>query len=246
MRVLALDTTTRTLSAAVIDGDTVCAERVEDPTRSHAERLPGALRAVLADAAVPLETIDVFAVTAGPGSFTGLRIGIATMQGLAFVGRKRIVPVSALDALAHAASAGEPAATVIGAWIDAHRRDVFSALYRIGDAPVFSPAHLVTIDEAAVAAPSATLERWQSLGAVPDVVVGSGATLYADLIVAASVPSRIIAAPALAPIVGLIAHARAQAGLTVDPAGVQPLYVRRPDAEIARDKEQPPSGVTRS
>ncbi len=108
MRVLALDTTARALSAAVVEDDHVRAEHVGDATRSHAERLPSALLDLVAEARIELASIDVFAVAAGPGSFTGLRIGIAAMQGLAFVTGKRIVAVSALDALAHAAAAESP------------------------------------------------------------------------------------------------------------------------------------------
>ena len=71
-----------------------------DASRTHGERLPGELAALGA----PFSSIDVFAVAIGPGSFTGLRIGIATMQGLALVDRRRVVGVSALEALAQLAS----------------------------------------------------------------------------------------------------------------------------------------------
>jgi tRNA threonylcarbamoyladenosine biosynthesis protein TsaB len=248
MRVLALDTTTRALSAAVVADDRILATHVADLSRAHAERLPGDLLRVLADAGTELSSIDVFAVAAGPGSFTGVRIGIATMQGLAFVNRRRIVAVSALEALAHAAEAGEaghdvhPAAegTIVGAWIDAHRRDVFSALYRVTAAPAFSRRRLVEIDGPAVGDPAATLMRWASSAAVPDVFIGSGAVLYAAVIEARADRWRVRPPPPLAPVIGLIAAERASNGETVDPAGVRPLYVRRPDAEIARDKAQPP------
>src|SRR5690242_13508002 len=100
MRVLALDTTTRAGSVAIVDGDRVVVEERGDPARSHAERMPTDLVAALERAGMTLADIDLFAVAAGPGSFTGLRIGIATMQGLAFVRQRRIVPVSVLVALA--------------------------------------------------------------------------------------------------------------------------------------------------
>src|ERR1700693_4419729 len=104
MHVLALDTTTRDGSVALVDEHHVIEERRGDAVRTHAERLPAELL-TLADAhGLSVRGIDLFAVAAGPGSFTGLRIGIATIQGLAFVGRKRIAPVSALEALAQAAS----------------------------------------------------------------------------------------------------------------------------------------------
>lgn len=104
MRVLALDTTTRAGSVALIENDRVVAEQSGDPTRSHAERLPTDLLNLLAANGCAMSDIDLFAVAAGPGSFTGLRIGIATIQGLAFVTGQRIVPVSILEALAQEGS----------------------------------------------------------------------------------------------------------------------------------------------
>jgi tRNA threonylcarbamoyladenosine biosynthesis protein TsaB len=235
MRVLALDTTTRTLSAALVEDDHVLAQRVGDLTRSHAERLPADLLAVTLEAGIELGSVDVFAVAAGPGSFTGLRIGIATMQGLAFVLHRRIVAVSALDALAHVAAADAAPDAIIGAWIDARRRDVFSALYRVVAAPPFTRARLQAVETAAVGDPTTILTRWAASGQNPHLLVGSGAHAYGDVIQAAG-GSQIVEAPPLAPAIGLMAVERAAAGEAVDPAAVQPLYVRRPDAVIAREQ----------
>jgi tRNA threonylcarbamoyladenosine biosynthesis protein TsaB len=232
MRVLALDTTTLAGSVAIVDDDHVMADTVGDPTRPHAERLPGDLLDALAAAHLSSADIDIFAIVAGPGSFTGLRIGIATMQGLAMVHGRRIVAVSALEALAEAAAQGEPAGTLVGTWMDAHRHDVFSALWRVTASPVFSVTHLEALEPATVEPPLASFERWQRDGQVPAVVIGDGAVLYQTTL---GEGIRVMPAPALAPIVGRMAVARALAGQTVDPAGVQPVYVRRPDAEVARD-----------
>src|SRR3954454_21734018 len=131
MRVLALDTTTRAGSVAVVDDGRVLVERTGDSARTHAERLPAEVTDALTAAGLTLAGVDLFAVASGPGSFTGLRIGIATIQGFAFVSRKRVAPVSALRALAEAAAAGHPAGTRVGAWMDAHRLEVFSALFDI-------------------------------------------------------------------------------------------------------------------
>jgi len=83
MKVIALDTTTRAGSVALVVDDRIVAERGGDPTRTHAERLPADIVAIAADHGVPLAEIDMFAAATGPGSFTGMRIGIATVQGLA-------------------------------------------------------------------------------------------------------------------------------------------------------------------
>ena len=233
MRVLALDTTRAAGSMALVEDDRIVAERRSDPVRSHAERLPGDLLSLLDAADVPLSAVDVFAVGAGPGSLTGLRIGVATIQGLAFVGRKRIAPVSALEALAQQASVTLAPGDLVAAWMDAHRRDVFSALYRVVDAPPFTRRRLDEIDSPAVGDPAVLLARWVDRFGVPVIVAGDGASAYADRIGDAA---QIVDPPLLAGPIGLIAVDRAHTGETVAPADVQPLYIRRPDAETARDK----------
>ncbi len=252
MRLLALDTTTRLASAALVDDDRTIGVWSSDPARAHAEQLPRGLIEMVTGASRSggslrlrsgqtgeFDSIDVFAVAVGPGSFTGLRIGIATIQGLAFVGGKRIVPVSVLEALAVAggtATAGHRAAPhdlVVAAWMDAHRREVFSALYRCqaGQAGV-CPAMPVMLDAPAVGDPLSVLTRWQDGGLRADMYIGAGALLYRDLLAAEAV---VISPPPLAETIAQLALPRARAGETVDPAAVQPLYVRRPDAETARD-----------
>lgn len=233
MRVLALDTTTRAGSVAIVDNDRVLFEQGGDPSRSHAERLPGDLMAALAQVGLRAGEMDVFAVAAGPGSFTGLRIGIATIQGLAFVSSAHVVPVSALLALAHAGSIDLAEGAIIGAWMDAHRRDVFSALYRVGPGPVFNGERLVEVDPAAVGDPATTWRRWTAHDLAPAVIIGDGAAPYAHLV---DPRVRTIDAPLLAPVIGRLAIAAAMQGGAVKPAAVHPVYVRRPDAEVDRDK----------
>lgn len=234
MRVLALDTTTRGGSVALVEDDRVVVERGGDPARTHAERLPGEVLTVLQEAGTGLAAVDVFAIAAGPGSFTGLRIGIATIQGLAVVQRRPVVAVSALEALAHAGSGSLAAGLRVAAWMDAHRREVFNALYQVAAAPLFSRARLIEIDPAAVGDPASTLRRWDR-GLPVDVFIGDGAAAYSSLI---GERGRRVAAPLLAGTIGLIAVDRARAGETIDPAAVQPLYVRRPDAEIDRERKR--------
>jgi tRNA threonylcarbamoyladenosine biosynthesis protein TsaB len=229
MRVLALDTTTRPGSVAVIEDGRVIVDAPGDATRSHAERLPGEITDALASAGLATADIDLFAVACGPGSFTGLRIGIATIQGLAFVHGTRVAAISALRALGEAAAAGRSEGTLVGAWMDAHRGDVFTALYRIEQPAAAEVARLVELEEPMVSAPEATLVRWRGLG-VPRAICGDGASKYGELL-----PSSIVVveAPPLAGVIGRLALAAARDELTVAPAGIQPLYVRRPDAELA-------------
>jgi tRNA threonylcarbamoyladenosine biosynthesis protein TsaB len=232
MRVLALDTTSRGGSVALVGDGGVIAERAGDATRSHAEQLPGELLSLLEEQGVDSSAVDVFAVAAGPGSFTGLRIGIATMQGLAFVHRRGLVAVSALEAIAHTASAGRSPGTIVAAWMDAHRHDVFSALYRVAGALPFATDRLIELEAASVGSPGATLRRWEERF-VPDVFAGDGAVLYASMLAGRG---PVVAPGLLAGPLGRIALLRARDGQTIDPAAVHPLYVRRPDAELAREQ----------
>jgi tRNA threonylcarbamoyladenosine biosynthesis protein TsaB len=233
MRVLALDSTTRAGSVALVDDGRLVDERSGDGSRTHAERLPHELLALAGAHGVALADIDLFAVAAGPGSFTGLRIGIATMQGLAFVNGRRIVGISALDALAHAASGAIAAGTVIAIWMDAHRRDVFAAVYRVTAAPPFSVGRLEELDGPSVDAPASILSRLASTQRSPDIFVGDGAESFAREIAAVFPNARVVAPPLIAGAIGRLAVERADDA--VDPAAVRPLYVRRPDAEIGRD-----------
>jgi tRNA threonylcarbamoyladenosine biosynthesis protein TsaB len=174
-------------------------------------------------AGIGLASVDLFAVAAGPGSFTGLRVGIAAMQGLAMATGRGIVPVSTLEALALAASPSSPRLTA--AWMDAQRGQVFAALYRHASAdPIEAPSAMT---------PAETLAHWSSHDLGDAVFIGDGAVRYAEVIRGLTPQEpRILAAPPLAPIVGRIAASAPHRA--VNPHAVVPIYVRRPDAELAR------------
>ncbi len=236
MRVLALDTTTVAGSAALLVDDRIVAERASDPGRSYAEQLPAGLLELLESCGVSIREIDAFAVATGPGSFTGLRIGIATIQGLAFVGQRPVAGVSALDAIAHAVSGTSGPGTIVAAWMDAQRAEVFAAAYRVEDRPPYDPLRIVPLDEARVGTADAVLERWTAERiARPDIVAGAGAVRYAGAVEGRLPGVRVVGAPVLAGVIGRLGAARVRAGGADGPSGVRPLYVRRPDAELARD-----------
>jgi tRNA threonylcarbamoyladenosine biosynthesis protein TsaB len=236
MLVLALDTTTPTGSVAVLRDGCVLIERSGDPGTPHGRRLPGDVLDALSEAGVALADVDLYAVASGPGAFTGLRIGIATVQGLAFAHARHVAAISALEALASAACVQSRAAagTLVAPWMDAARGEVFSALFDIrGDAEV----EPFEVDGPSVATPDATLARWQPfMNGRSIVFAGEGAVRYADRI-SAALERRAIVLPSVPPLAGTIGHLALQrphlAGL---PHAVRPLYVRRPDAELAREK----------
>lgn len=233
MRVLALDTTTSGGSVAVVEEGRVVVERAGDGATTHAQRLPRELLEALEAAGATLGGVDVFAVAVGPGSFTGIRIGMAAMQGLALVSGKPIVPVSALDALGYLAGGTHRPGECVGAWVDAHRGDVYSALYRVEDRPEYDVARLTVVDPPRVGRPAVIAAEWRSRPDRPALVAGDGALAYAEFLDGAA-PSG--APPSLAGAIGRLAAARARAGQQVAPSALQPLYVRRPDVEIAREQ----------
>ena len=232
MRVLALDTTTVDGSIAVAEDDRVIVARQGERVPSHVERLPSEIIDVLTAAGMTTGDVDVFCVLAGPGSFTGLRIGIAAIQGLALVHGRRVVALSTLEVLGTAAALDAAPGSIVAAWMDGYRKEVFAALYRATDVPPFAAGRLAMIGDAAAAAPRDTLEAWRAAGTMPVAIAGNGATLYAGEIGASA---RIVPHPALASIAAPMAAARAAIGQTLDPAAIQPVYVRRPDVETARE-----------
>jgi tRNA threonylcarbamoyladenosine biosynthesis protein TsaB len=173
--------------------------------------------------------VDLYAVAVGPGSFTGLRIGIAAVQGLALATGRKVVPVSALDALAACDAAVAAGSGLTAPWIDAQRGQVFAALYRAADcieAPIALP-------------PEQVLARWAAAHpalATASLFVGDGATRYANVIRSALPTARIAQGPPLAAVIGRLAAARAAEA--VAPHAIVPLYVRAPDAELARDRSR--------
>ena len=226
--ILSLDTTTRAGSAAVLRDDTVVAVAEGDPSHTHGERLPAELEAVLRLARVQLADVDVLAVARGPGAFTGLRIGLAAMQGVAMVTGRPVVGVSALEALAVAAFEGLLATHArIGVWMDAARGEIFAAAYDaagdVGGVPELAP-----LTEPEVDRPEAVWGRWQSIPhpPAPWIFAGDGALRYAPVLG----HLKVATAGPLAPAIARLARRRADQGSHA-PHDLQPLYVRRPDAE---------------
>ena len=241
MLVLSLDTTSRAGSCALARDGHVMRVQAGDPAREQGGQLPGALATLLNHESVSLRDIDGYGVAVGPGSFTGLRVGIATMQGLAMATGKPIVGVSALDALAVLAGARkDPAEFVVPsetaqqaascipgnarviAWIEAWRGDVFSATYEGSHA----------LDDPVVAHPDDLLKRMRGHAVL---FIGDGTARNLDLIRAALGDNAHLAdpiAPLLAGAVATVASEVLHSGEHPPPHAIRPLYVRRSDAGL--------------
>ena len=210
MRVLVIDTALGLCSAGAFTVEDGVARplglRSEVMTKGHQERLGGLVRDAVAEAG-GFGVVDRIGVTAGPGSFTGLRVGLAFAQGLGAALDRPVVGISTLDALA--ASAGPLPASA--ALIDARRGQVYARFWRDGEAQ--GPAEALSIE--------AARDRARTLGAGAGLI-GSGAALIADDVAGAAVFA--LEGPAPEAIARLTAAA--------DPAAnpPRPLYLRAPDA----------------
>jgi ribosomal-protein-alanine N-acetyltransferase len=238
MVILAVDTATREGSLAIVTGSETFA-RAGDAARTHGERLPDEALAWLADHGHTLADVGRFAVIAGPGSFTGLRVGMAAVQGLALPGRREVVPVPTLGAMARGfvEHAGWPPGGLVAACLDGQRGDVFYAAWQPGSSadfesarpclePAVGPAEQMVRD----------LEACRGIGAA--VLVGNGARRYAGVVEGTLPDARIEDVPVpLAAVAARLALARPD--LAVSPHALRPIYIRRPDAVLARERAQP-------
>ena len=213
MRVLIVDTALGACSACVVEDGSLLGVRSELMAKGHQERLAGMVRDAVADAGGGFGALDRIGVTVGPGSFTGLRVGLAFAQGLGAALDRPVVGLSTLDALAVSI---KPAG-LVAAVIDARRGQVYARLFRDGR-PLGGPEAL-SLETAA--------ERIADAAAgAPPILVGSGAAVLVEAFperLGAAVTARL---PAPSP------EALAYMAAMADPATAlpRPLYLRAPDA----------------
>ncbi|MFO8111826.1 MAG: tRNA (adenosine(37)-N6)-threonylcarbamoyltransferase complex dimerization subunit type 1 TsaB [Desulfosalsimonadaceae bacterium] len=225
MKILAIDTSGNTCSVALTEKETLFYEYTADPGRTHAVQLAGMIDAVLGASGLSVGDLEGFAVTTGPGSFTGLRIGIATVKGLAFAASKPVAPVSTLEVLAFQCTGVE---TFICPLIDARKNEVYAATYRWrGD-------HLDLVGRPQVTSPEQMLQGSRE----KCFYVGSGALLYRDLIARRLGDQAVIAPPRMGPVrasaVACLGFRQLHHGDGMTPQDVTPFYIRRSDAEKNR------------
>ena len=225
MVVLALETVTPHGSVGVWRDGTATA-RVGDREIPHAARLPGAWLTLLADAGVAMDDVDRMAVVSGPGSFTGIRIGMASAQGLALTRGWTVAAVPTLDAMAECWRAahlvrGGPAARTVVACLDGLRGEVFTREFH------FDGRTLTPRSSPQVGPPDAL--RWTPGAAVS--LVGSGAARYAAAWAGVSDDIGDVPEPIAA---GAARLAARPDWPLVAPHALRPIYVRRPDVELAR------------
>lgn len=236
MHVLAIDTSTLITSVAVVTGDgdqTRVLACEQSSVRTHSDTLLQLVDAALRTASRPLAAMDGLVIGAGPGSFTGLRIGMATAKGLAFAAQKPLWAVSSLAALAldvDRLMTGD-ARTLVVSLIDARRQEIFAGFYRVQGGTA------EPLDDERVMAPgllaSAIAELAGRSGCERVIVVGEGLTAYPHILDDAlrGVAERIPGAaetPSAVAVARLAMHTRPP-DITATGA---PVYIRLSEAEI--------------
>lgn len=228
MRLLAIDTSSPLGSVAIVEEERLVAELSLDVEYTHSRRLMRDVDLVLKAVGLTIRQIDGFALTLGPGSFTGLRIGVATVKGMAMVSEKPIAGVVTLDALAQ-----NLFGTACDAWalIDARKGEVFAARYvpltdrmeRSGEPLLLKPAEL--------------LQHVQG----PSLFLGSGVPLCEGPLREALGDLPVFAPrhlwPIRAAVVAALGRAKIEAGEVEDLATFGPLYLRASEAELKSSED---------
>jgi tRNA threonylcarbamoyladenosine biosynthesis protein TsaB len=226
---LAVETATAACSAALLDDGRLVAEQRAAEGRPTAETLLPGIAQLLADAGVGLSDVAAFAVSIGPGSFTGLRIGLATVKGLVFGDETPVVPVSTLASLARRAPAGPGPAVAV---LDARRGEVYAAAFAGG-------AH-----EPDPALPEGVYSAAELAARLPERcrVVGEGVAVCAEAVRSARGDRALLVPPlagqARAAEVGVLGARLLARGVFAPAASLVPRYVRRAEAEVKRTGER--------
>ena len=225
MKILAADTSTTAATVAVTDGDRLLASRHRNPGETHSRHLLAMIDGVLEDAGCTLSEMDALVTGIGPGSFTGVRIGVGTLKGIADALEKPLYGISSLDLVAARFAASERPVRVV---LDARRGEVYTCKYEMnGGFPVAFEPPRVCSPEAAVAEDA------------PDILIaGSGVEAFRErfdsLIPEASRGNLRFGEPDV--VFGswlVMQDMGARSGV---PAEVLPLYLRKSDAEIQHEK----------
>jgi tRNA threonylcarbamoyladenosine biosynthesis protein TsaB len=230
MKILAIDTSTRVGSIAVVEGPLLRAQHILNISATHNQRLLPGIDRILTDAGWSLDDLDGFAVSLGPGSFTGLRIGLSIVKGLSWATNKPLAGVPTLDALAANASFVPYKICPI---LDARKGEIYTALYHRGDAGI--PQKLTSY---------MAIKPKQLIPLISEttVLLGDGLLSYGDYLKRELGNRSILAPPHLnvihASSVAWLGWHQLRSGKSADVSSCTPLYVRPSEAELKRNSQE--------
>lgn len=221
--ILAVETSGRSGSLALCRGRDVVVERaLSEAGRRHAQSLVAEVAEILREAGVRPAEIRIIGVSAGPGSFTGLRVGVVFAKTWAYATKARLVAVNTLEAIAEAAPAD-----CLRIWVlsDAQRSDVYAGCYART-----APGGPLGVHQEIAILP---MTEWQKQVEAGDVVTGPGVDKLSETLPLSFLPAE-VRLPRAA-IVARLALDSDVRGCRTDPAGLEPFYVRKSAAEELRD-----------
>ncbi len=224
MRILAIDTATKSCSVAIASETSLLAETTVVSDQTHSKHLMTSIDQVLRMAQLQIDELDGFSVTKGPGSFTGLRIGISVIKGLVAASGKPLLGVSTLDVLARQAGT---ALALICSVIDARKDEVYFSRYRLRDEILYNE----------FAAQALPIEKAVQDIVEPCMFIGDGALSYRN-----TISDKLGKAAHFAPVylhtirASTVASLSMERFLTGESDGIEtfvPSYIRRSDAELS-------------
>lgn len=227
MKVLALDTSTKTGSIAITEGANVLAESIISIDYTHSETLLPSLKNILEATGIELGDIDLFALTVGPGSFTGIRIGVSTVKGLAMSLDKPVTGVSTIEALANNFPLSALPVVPI---LDARKGEVYTGRFEWND------NRMEKLSEERAISPEELLDEIDE----KTLFAGDGLLKYGDLIeerlgtlAAKAPPSHNFIRSSVVASLGLREF---EAGRILDLVSFTPFYLRKSEAEVQREQ----------
>jgi len=225
MKILAVDTATKTCSVAITDNYSLIIELTANHGKTHATVLMGMIQYSLEAAGLSMKEIDGIAVTIGPGSFTGLRIGLSSIKGLSAAVGKPVVGIPTLDALVYPLAF---TSKYVCPMIDARKGQVYSAIYKCIDGHCISATSVQSLKpENAIKGISEAC-----------IFVGDGSLTYKDMIEGRMGNQAFFAQPSQHIIrASAVAHLSIPRFLNNDTENIKylvPIYVRKSDAEIQK------------
>lgn len=236
MNILALDTSTSLASLALVRDERVLASSLFPADRSLSARLVPEIERLLDITGSSIDSVDLFAGAVGPGSFTGVRAGIATLQGLALATGKQCAGFSTLALLAMNFPLARYPVCVM---LDARKSEVYAGLYDCSAPPL-----PMTLIEECVMAPEPYLDRLRTTTSGQVIFAGEGAVRYREVISARMDGQAIFAGfpqqAGQAANGALLALDQHRKGVAVEPARLLPVYIRASEAEYAKTSQQGP------
>lgn len=228
LKILAIDTSSFPASVAISDDNVILGEYVIRNQRKHSQNIMVMVERLFADLSMDISEIDIFATTCGPGSFTGLRIGISTVRAFAQAMKKPVVSVNTLEAIAYNMSTYDG---IVIPMLDARRDEVFTAVYKFSDneSKELCPPSVMTISE--------IIEKYKNQSVM---FCGDGALIHkSELDISENfrfAPVNLSETRASAVIA--VAHSKALRGEVISYNEVEPIYLRKSQAEQEYERKQ--------